>query len=43
MEIFFGEVSHFVTRFGALWLSDWWIQWSHDIIMRFDETLSLHK
>ena len=41
MEIFFGEISHFLTRFGGLWHSDWLIQRSYDEIMRFDETLGL--
>ena len=41
MEIFFGEISHFLTRFGVLWHSDWLTQWSHDLIMRFDKTLGL--
>ena len=26
MEIFLGEISHFLTGFGGLWHSDWSIQ-----------------
>ena len=43
MEIFFDEISHFLTRFGGLRHSDWSIQWSYDEIMRFGETLGLRR
>ena len=43
MEIFFGEISHFLTRFEGLWHSNWLIQWSYDKIMRFGETLGLRR
>ena len=43
MEIFFGEISKILTRFGNLSDSDWLIQWSHDKIVRFDETWALKR
>ena len=43
MEIFLGEISHFLTRFGGLRCSDWSIQWSYDKIMRFHESLGLKR
>ena len=43
MEIFFGEISHFLTRFGGFRHSDWSIQGSYDKIMRFHETLGLQR
>ena len=43
MEIFFGEISYFLTGFGGLWHSAWSLQWSYDKIMRFHETLGLMK
>ena len=43
MEIFLGEISDFLTRFGGLEHSDWSIQWSHDLITRFDETWVLRR
>ena len=43
MEIFFGEISHFLTRFGGFKHSDWLIQLSYDKIMRLHETLGLQR
>ena len=43
MEIFFGEISKILTRFGNLSDSDWLIQWSHDKIVRFHETWVLRR
>ena len=41
MEIFFEEISSFLTRFGNLRHSAWSRQWSHNLKVRFHETWSL--
>ena len=43
MEIFFGEISKILTRFGNLSDSDWLIQGSHDKIVRFHVTWVLRR
>ena len=43
MEIFFDEISHFLTRFGNLEWFDWLKCWSHDFGMRFHEIWWLNR